>query len=620
MLKQGNLKPVQSRSRWSLAIVLAVACSAGPIAGLRGTAQEPSGEATAVPKTVATESTAAMESTSDEEVLPQTFKPLSKEFHEAFPPLSFTGSLVYRPGRLRAGEFGAEVAWLQELITVSMLGRPMPDNAIVHGDCPVTLLWRDEERQHGAVDISASFREGESTIAGQLGMLSYFRDLFKAMRVVTSQQFDGRTISGVVHSATGGQPEQWLVDDDAGYFLGSLEDAKKFIRGQRFAVNAIPESFRDDYLKAAFAIVYTDCEQWHDKLSTHTKGSAKEATFQVVMQLIKDAKQIGLFVDGCQSPACTIRAEMLDEGSAKRLAEQTTALVAMAKLALLATEPTDEESIMQAELGRSFLETLTITTQSSEVRFQFDIFAPSLENGSALADLSSIAGWQNITGTVTLHESDSPYVEIAKNGSIASAATFPSLLSQTLDARNYRGKTVAVEMELQCHDESWGEAGVFVWASRQEAVGPEITDGRRPLRSQSPYVGHRMLAARTYTCDGGSTFRSSRDLQYREARTPGTQWRRVAVHMLVPLDAEHLSFGCYSERDVIHMRNADLRIVAPTESSSSAAYGHDALADMPYNVLIIPGQVVRSEPLNLGLTETPAEDIRQATQPDTTLR
>lgn len=299
MLKQGSLKPVQSRSRWSLAIVLAIACSAGPIAGLRGTAQEPSGEATAVPATIATESAAITESAvtaepaSNEAAIPRAFKPLSKEFLEAFPPLQFTGSLVYRPGRLRAGEFCAEVAWVQEYYTSSMLGRPMPDAAVVHGESTFSLRWLDEERQHGALDVSASFREGESTIAGQIEKLSNFRGLFKAMRVLASQQFNGRTISGVVHSAAGDQPEQWLVDDDAGYFLGSLDDAKKFIQGQRFAVDAIPESFRDDYLNAAFAMVFTDCEHWHDKLAAHTRGSAKEATFQVIAQLLQDSKQIG---------------------------------------------------------------------------------------------------------------------------------------------------------------------------------------------------------------------------------------------------------------------------------------------------------------------------------------
>ncbi len=638
MLKQGSLQPVQSRSRWSLAIVIAIACSAGPIAGLRGTAQEPSRAAvaaTATPPTqvnTATEAANGAESVAttgptseegDEAAIPTTFKPLSKEFLEAYPPLVFKGSLVYRPGRLRAGEFGAEVAWVQELLTVAMLGRPMPDDAVVHGDCPFTLRWRDEARQHGSVDIAASFREGESTIAGQLGNLSRFHGMFRSMRAVTNQQYGGRTISGVTYSATDDQPEQWLVDDDAGYFLGSLEDAKKFIQGQRFAVDAIPESFRDDYLNSAFAIVFTDCEQWHAKIATYTMGSTKEATFQVVMQLIKDAKQIGLFVDGCQSPACTIRAEMLDESAAKRLADQSKALVEMAKLAILSTPPTNDESAMEFELVRSFWETLSITTHRTEVHFQFDVFAPSMDNGSIFAEFSSIVGWQNINGSLTLHESDIPYVEITP---IGSAPTFPSLFSQTLDARNYRGKTVSMEMELQCHEESLGETGVFAWASRHEAVDPEIADGSKPLRSHSPYAGHRMLAARTSACDGVSTFRSSQEPQYREARTPGTQWRKMAVQMVVPDDAEHLSFGCYSERDVIRMRNADLRIITPNNSPSSTtehshdALGHDALANMPYNVLIVPGQEIRSEPLNLRLTDEPAESIRQATQPAATLR
>jgi hypothetical protein len=556
---------------------------------------------------------------SGEAAIPTTFKPLSKEFLEAFPPLEFKGSFVYRPGRLRAGEFGAEVAWVQELFTLSMLGRPMPDNAIVHGDCPFTLRWSDEERQQGRVDISASFREGESTIAGQLGKLSNFPGMFTRMRIVTSQQFNDRTISGVIHSATGDQPEQWLVDDDSGYFLGSLEDAKKFIQGQRFAVDTIPESFRDDYLNAAFAIVFTDCEQWHDKLATYTKGSTKEATFQVVMQLIKDAKQIGLFVDGCQSPACTIRAEMLNENAAKRLVDQSTALVTMAKLARLASESTNAESALDSELYSSFLETLTITTHNNEVHLQFDVFAPSLDNGSIFAEFSSIVGWQNINAGPTIHEADRPYVEITPNDN---APTLPGLFSQTLDAGNYCGKTVSLEMEIQCHEESLSDAGAFLWASRKEAVDPAQTEGRKPIRARSPYVGHRMMAAVTNACDGVSTFRSAWEAKYSELRRPeDMQWRKVVVQMEVPHDADHLSFGCYSKNNVIRMRNVDLRIIAPnTSPSSTAALGQDALANMPYNVLIVPGQEIRSEPLNLRLTDKPAESLRQATQPAATLR
>lgn len=98
------------------------------------------------------------------------------------------------------------------------------------------------------------------------------------------------------------------------------------------------------------------------------------------------------------------------------------------------------------------------------MHFQFDVFAPSWDNGSAFAEFSSIAGWQNINGSPKLHESDIPAVEITP---VQNTPTLPvGLFSQTLDAGNYRGKTVAVEMEIQCHEESLNEAGVFVWASR----------------------------------------------------------------------------------------------------------------------------------------------------------
>ena len=615
MLKQGSLKPIQTRSRWSMAIVIAIACAAIPVAGLRGTAQMPI-EQTA---TAATVTDQASDQT-NEAAKPFVPKPLSKEFLAEFPPLEFKGSLVYRPGRLRAGEFGAEAAWIQEMFTVSLLGRPMPDNATVYAELVPKLRWLDEERQHGALDISASFREGESTIPGQIGQLSKFsRMVIHPTRKVSTQQLNGRTISGVTASTTNDQPENWLVDDSEGYFLGSLDDAKRFILGRRFALSSIPESFREDYTNAAFAVVFNDCEQWPDRLEAHVKGSPKEVEFQLVRQFIEGAKQIGLFIDGCKSPACMIRASMADSDAANRVATQAKALAELAKLATLAAGNSDEKPTVDSELNRSFFETLKVTTHSSEVRFEFDLFAPSLDSGAAMQELSSIVGWQNINAAVLFKDADTPYVEVMP-GDVA--PTLPSLFSQTLDASNYRGKTITLEMELQCHEDSQAEAGAFIWASRQEAIAQNASADRKPLRNHSPYAGHRMLAARTIACDGVATFRDAWQTAYRVPLDPAeANWRTVAVRLEVPHDAQHLSFGCYSKIDLIRVRNVKLRTVAPADASAQQVQlGTDASADLQYNILIFPGQVLHAEPQNLGFTEVRAESLQQASKSNPDLR
>ena len=409
------------------------------------------------------------------------------------------------------------------------------------------------------------------------------------------------------------------MDDSEGYFLGSLDDAKRFILGRRFALSSIPESFREDYTNAAFAVVFNDCEQWPDRLEAHVKGSPKEAEFQLVRLFIQGAKQIGLFIDGCKSPACLIRANMADSDAANRVATQAKALAEMAKLATLAAGNSDEKSTFDRELHRSFFETLKVTTRGSEVRFEFDLFVPSFDSGAAMQELSSIVGWQNINAAVLFNDTDTPYVEMMPSDV---APTLPSLFSQTLDASNYVGKTITLEMELQCHEDSQASAGAFIWASRQEAIAQNAYADRKPLRNHSPYAGHRMLAARTTACDGVATFRDAWKTAYRVPQDPAeANWRKVAVRLEVPQDAQHLSFGCYSKVDLIRVRNVQLRTIAPAGASAQQVQlGTDALADLQYNILIVPGQVPHAESQNLGFTEERAESLQQASKSKPDLR
>jgi len=108
--------------------VVTIAFTAIPLAGLRGTTQEPD-----VTKAASNE-TAKKESVDDSAEATKP-KPLSKEFLAADPRMAFKGSMVSGPGRFRAGEFGPEAAWLQEWFTISAVGKPLPDGATIYGEC-----------------------------------------------------------------------------------------------------------------------------------------------------------------------------------------------------------------------------------------------------------------------------------------------------------------------------------------------------------------------------------------------------------------------------------------------------------------------------------------------------
>jgi len=224
MLRQGSLKLISSRSRWSVLAVATIACTAIPLAGLRGTIQEPD-----VPKASSGDMPKEKESENNSagETKP---KPLSKEFLAAYPPVEFKGSIVYRPGRFCAGGFGPEAAWLQERFAISALGKPMPGGVTIHGECIGDTPRADEERMHGGFGLSASFHEGDATVPGPLSK-SADPLLGRKMRTVSTVELDGRKIAGFTHSSTFNEPEKWLIDDE------------------------------HDYEKAAFAMVYDDCDQ-----------------------------------------------------------------------------------------------------------------------------------------------------------------------------------------------------------------------------------------------------------------------------------------------------------------------------------------------------------------------
>ena len=625
MLRQGSLKPISSRSRWSMLAVATIACTAIPLAGLRGTTQEPE-----VPKTSSNDTTKQKED--PEESKP---KPLSKEFQLANPPVEFKGLMVYRPGRFRTGEFGPEAAWLQEWFAISALGKPMPDRAVVYGECTGQLKWSDEERKHGFFGLSAGFREGDSTSPGELSqLLNLFDPKNRKLRTVSKEMIDGRTISGVTNNSTADEPEKWLIDDEQGYFLGSHEQALEFARGQKFALAAIPVAFHDDTINAAFGMVYNNCDQWPSELESFFKDSPRAEEFQILgfkpaSNIIKDLLQFGVFFDGCKTPACNVRAVLRDARSAQRFATQVTTLVELGKVAIdawstetkattkeAATKEASSEVATEAatmEAAKSILETMKITVSDSQVLFQFDIFVSSLSQAGGPIAHSS-AGWININARAKCESIGSVTVQPEM-----SFLSQPSLFGQTLNASEYLGKTVLLELEIQCNEEASSESGAFVLASRQEQPSVDAYAGRLPLQQGSPYVGHRVISAKSIAANGSSAWPESIQAEHRAQRnslTSGAATRNLTIPFTVPKDSQHISFGCYSKNSEIRVSNVKFQVAEElVEQSLSTSGVTDATADIPYSVMVVPGFTIRNAPIELNFEQLERNSVETAARP-----
>lgn len=608
MLRQGSLKPIQSRSQWSIWAVFAIACTAIPLAGLRGTTQEPVAESNIVKDS-------PKESDSTQEEKP---KPLSKEFLAAYPPLEFKGSMVYRPGRFRAGEFGPEVAWFNDWLSIYVVAKPFPDRATLYGECTNQVSWTDEERLHGRSSMGMSFREAEATLPGQLTQFHRmpFEFANRRFRVVSTQQAEGRTILGVTNSTKTDEPEQWLIDDEQGYFIGSLEEAKQYARGQRFALDSIPENFRTDYQQAAFGIVFNDCNAWSSKIDAFFDGAPQRegsALFglEATKSIVNELTQVGVFVDGCKTPACSVRAVTKDEHSAKSLAAQVATLVEFGKIALASMPAGADDRELQA--GRSILETLQIAVNGSEVVLQFDVFVPSLSEETNKL-FSKMVAWIHLNAEVACETPGA--IEVRPTNGVYCV---PSLVGQTIEATDYRGKTISLELEIQCDEKDANRVGAFVWASSKEPASSPEEPARKPRQRGSQFTGHRVLQAKTLAANATALFNESlaMELSPLSSTLSGeASYRTLSISMLVPADAEHISFGCYTKNSLVRVRNVRFQATqAGHNDNGRREVVQDATADIPYSVLVVPGYTIRKTPTNLNFEQSVSEPVRQAARP-----
>ena len=151
---------------------------------------------------------------------------------------------------------------------------------------------------------------------------------------------------------------------------------------------------------------------------------------------------------------------------------------------------------------------------------------------------------------------------------------------------------------------------------------------RKPRQQGSPYTHHRVLVARTQAANGTSPFSESvqterGDQQFTSLNvvpyhplSDNALSRRLTFQMVVPAEADHISFGCYSKNSEIRIRNVQLIATRSGQNDiSQQSAVNDATADIPYNVLVVPGYTIRKEPTNLDFEQISTEVIRQAERP-----
>ncbi|MFN7840305.1 MAG: hypothetical protein ACK5YR_15680 [Pirellula sp.] len=118
------------------------------------------------------------------------------------------------------------------------------------------------------------------------------------------------------------------------------------------------------------------------------------------------------------------------------------------------------------------------------------------------------------------------------------------------------------------------------------------------------------------TNDGSWRTDSRTSLQARPNTNDGGGWQKVTVSLMVPQDAEHISFGCYSKNRIVKVRNGNFKVSdADKAEIESEALGYDAVSDVPFNLLIVPGYKIESAPSNLDFSDSPSDLVRVAEQP-----
>lgn len=570
MLKQGSLKPLKNRGRWS-AVVIALTCIVTvPLSSLRGT--PPS---TTEPQTASTPKSGskptAVNSSKESSVSPDELRKLREEYQltqKEFPPLSYVGHLKWEPGLLLTDDVQPILPYMQDLVSFALFEQ-FREQLKIQAPAYATLKWETRQRERALLLLGATCNEWQGI------------DPKFILRLLTNPRVENykltsetKLIAGreglrlTAETAANDAPSRWFVQDgDSSYFGTEQEIVEQIERKQSTDSDAnlakVPEAFRQDYTQAAFALVYDDCEQWSDRIRDYFAGSSKQANLIFIQPYFKGLKQIGVFLTGQGGVTLNIRVGYQSEAAAKDGAEAIEALVGLYK------------AEADADLLK-LLNGLQLHFEANEVRVSLtdaklvDSFCQAIlpEKITGWTDILSMVESSDVPGTVKLWCRD----QFALTG----------FLAQSIHAKNYRGQRVRVSAEIGGSEDVHSRCGTIIWGSDDQlrTVG-NTTSGKtigKPVDTQKVLTLWNKPIDETIV------------------------WHTRTVEWNVPANAQALSFGVYLAAGEVQVRNLKFEVVGPATNGQSET----ELVDLPRNLMQIPGRKLLEQPTNLDFSNKPA--------------
>ena len=445
MLKQGSLKPLKSRGRWSAVVIALTIVVTAPLSSLRGTppgTSEPSsvGDAAAGDKTDESAKNDALLESQRETILTQ----------KEFPPVSYVGNLKWEPGRLLSKDVAPSLRYMQDLVAF-VLFEQFPEKARISAPANATMNWETRQRERGMLTFGATCNESQG-IDPQFILRMLTNPRFTNYKPSSeTKKIAGRQATRLIAKgmnpttrlvADDADPNCWFVQDGKSFYFGTEEEVLNQIERKQSSdpeatLIDVPEAFRQDYTEAAFALVYDDCEQWSDRIRDFFAGSSKQAQLIFIQPYLKGLKRIGVFVTGQSGTTLNIRIGYQSATAAKDGAEAVDAWLGLMK----ASESTEPGDPFLAE----FLNAMKISTVEDEVRIRFndrilvdkfcDMILP--EKVTGWTDILSLLEPSDVRGTAKLACRD----HFALTG----------FWAQSIQAKNYRGQRVRVSAEIRWH-------------------------------------------------------------------------------------------------------------------------------------------------------------------------
>lgn len=587
MLRQGSLLPKPRIWRWATALTIAtILFGVVPLSGLRGSAP-PSDEAgskeESIHESIVDSNTKKDQSEEEDKKHSESYKKMM-EVNAKFPPLEWTATTVWRPGRFHSQDFLPSMKLAHLQVSFMYFGGLAEDGEIF-GKVTSISRWEDIERVTGINVMKAEFSDAHQVDPKLFGQ--WLGSPYAGVRNRTNiaKMIGGHLARGISHGKwvddkfqMSDEPSTWLIEEDGLFMHGTEDEIAEKLKNARKPIG-IPDTLLHDYSSAAFAVVFEDCSKWEEEASAFVKGSPKAIEAAIFLPILKGLKHVGCFVEAKEESFGSIKMIYNDEESADQAKGIVEGFIAMGRASL--TNTSDPDEVGQLKI----LDTLRISQVGSELRIeslQSDAFDFAM---SQRASNIQLPGWYISAFNVKEDES----VAVAKSTIDESPRSYwegtehtcsPGFVAQSIAASSYQGKRVQLQAKVATHESTASRVGLFLWGSDSQ---------------------HRTLCLTSESVDGTSDLPELSKFSQKKAQKYGIDelvWKTVQIEMDVPVGCEELSFGAYGKvlfgLQAIKIRTVRSGESLPKPTQPFLQYNLFTVAELPK-----AGLGLQPQPINL---------------------